>query len=145
MLKGSLIEPILVVRKVQICSLMMPVLSTGRQKKLIMKEKQIVPKPLASEPQEEFTDCRYCNAIMLTRDGEEPTEICDHCAHERVAELEAENAELRAEVERLRCRRETQRWIPIPMHLSHFVLPKGAETCRSYRLPALPAETEEKP
>lgn len=30
-------------------------------------------------------DCQVCHATMRTRDGEEPTPLCDHCAHDAVA------------------------------------------------------------
>ncbi len=26
-------------------------------------------------------ECNRCHQTMLIRDGEEPTEVCDHCAH----------------------------------------------------------------
>jgi len=32
-------------------------------------------------------DCKRCHQTMLIRDGEEPTEICDHCAHEMLYEI----------------------------------------------------------
>jgi hypothetical protein len=32
-------------------------------------------------------ECKRCNQAMLIRDGEEPTEVCDHCAHEMLAEI----------------------------------------------------------
>jgi len=34
-------------------------------------------------------DCERCHATMQIRDGDEPTAICDHCAHETVDELRA--------------------------------------------------------
>ena len=43
-------------------------------------------------------DCMRCHQTMLIRDGEEPTEFCDHCAHEMLSELSA----LREERDRLR-------------------------------------------
>ena len=33
--------------------------------------------------------CERCEAEYYLRDGDDPTKYCDHCAHERVAELEA--------------------------------------------------------
>jgi hypothetical protein len=32
-------------------------------------------------------DCKRCHQTMLIRDGEEPTDICDHCAHEMLSEI----------------------------------------------------------
>jgi DNA-directed RNA polymerase subunit M/transcription elongation factor TFIIS len=32
-------------------------------------------------------DCKRCYQTMLIRDGEEPTEVCDHCAHEMLSEI----------------------------------------------------------
>jgi hypothetical protein len=32
-------------------------------------------------------DCMRCHRTMLIRDGEEPTEVCDHCAHEMLSEI----------------------------------------------------------
>lgn len=37
--------------------------------------------------------CARCHNVYELRDGCEPTKYCDPCAHERVAELEAELSE----------------------------------------------------
>jgi acetyl-CoA carboxylase beta subunit len=31
--------------------------------------------------------CKRCNQVMLIRDGEEPTKVCGHCAHEMISEI----------------------------------------------------------
>lgn len=37
------------------------------------------------EPDEKF--CNRCERLVSTRDGDDPTPLCDHCAHETVQEL----------------------------------------------------------
>jgi hypothetical protein len=32
-------------------------------------------------------DCMRCHRTMLIRDGEEPTKVCDHCAHKMLSEI----------------------------------------------------------
>lgn len=34
-------------------------------------------------------ECQRCHETYLLRDGETPTKYCDHCAHERVEELQS--------------------------------------------------------
>ena len=32
-------------------------------------------------------DCMRCHQTMLIRDGEEPTKVCDHCAHAMLSDI----------------------------------------------------------
>lgn len=43
-------------------------------------------------------DCKRCHGVFTPRDPDEPGELCDPCAHVVVAELEQENAKLRADL-----------------------------------------------
>lgn len=43
-------------------------------------------------------ECVRCHETCSTRDGDEPTPECDHCAHELLDELRAENGKLREEL-----------------------------------------------
>jgi hypothetical protein len=56
-------------------------------------------------------DCEKCHATMTIRDGDEPTALCDHCAHEEVERLRAvlAAAEARAEA----AEREVQRLVAL--------------------------------
>lgn len=44
---------------------------------------------LGPEVEADPDECRRCNRLMLTRDGEEPTQECDRCAHEILREARA--------------------------------------------------------
>lgn len=45
-------------------------------------------------------ECQRCHQTMLTRDGEEATEICDHCAHDKVSELESQLTQVRSQLDK---------------------------------------------